>query len=863
MICTGCNQEHDDNQACPNCVGQPQGADANTGNQPGPDSAAGSSPLNGSAPSPAGAAGATQPGTPPENTGTDANGQPANPTTEVGIDLKDSKVIAHGDAIVAGVLYQFGVAERGQKVEEEKSLHDSVKQLTSREKREYRPPDDDLQKMVQSLLKDRLILLSSSFAEYALDAAWEVIEALPPSPTRVQNRIAFEDTITKDLEFSLQKLCEQRSDVENETVTLVDALHDQADTFPASILGNSAWVEAARQDLKNSKLFLVVVVNHEYATTKNLSQRKLSYKTFSYWNIPFLEPFFRHRFADPEQLLAEIAKQRANGKWEEDESAFTQQVINYYVNDALRDTINKGGPTDPDSAAESLLQAACPVEKTVLYTATFFNEITSPEFCRVVESLLGSRTMMKNSNISTNGTTPATTQIEVPLRRIWEEEKDELFTKLLVETSTANDSPLTVSLSEFNLGEALRKLFEKRHRFYLLDQFQGLIQTGIFFYPSLRVAKNTTQLAIDLAQLYPDEFNEGWIVTLVMRIGEYFATRDLDDERVEDPMFYFLSNKQPGAFHVAFARVSDVCQRFLNSPQPQRKSVVPNSLEYLMQNKYHQEVLWLIKQLKFNPEFDDWHWLKQLLHQADLNTKYLTYYYILSYLKQLGTRVYEGLKRIEEWLPPNDRSNLTDFDTFIFRILIKYCLDTIARFKGKHYGKWPSRYGLFSLTDAKTANSRFASLANCLLHPGVDRTLTGLKIEGTRIDLIGILLAEWSFILLGTPSTPQTPTKNGKEDEPTDETPKCTASQMFDLLLKQFLSRLDSQQRLELLKYWTQYDSALLILGNSHTVPTEQRHELKWKKALVQRLIRELKLIPAAKPSRTNSPGPIVTSSHA
>jgi hypothetical protein len=862
MICPGCNQEHDDNQACGNCLPQPQVTDPNTGNQPGTDPATEPSPPNESAPSQVGAAGSTRPGAPPETTGTDPNGPPANPTTQVRIDIRDSKMAAHGDSIVAGVLTQIQLLERSQKAEEEKSLHDSVKQLTSREKREYRPRDEDLQTMVQSLLKDHLILLSSSFAEYALDAAWEVIEALPPSPTRIQSRIAFEDTITKDLEFSLQKLCEQRSDVENETVTVVDALHSQADTFPASILGNSARVEAARQDLKNSKLFLIVVVNHEYATEKRLSQPNLSYKSFSYWNIPFLEPFFQYRFADHEQLLAEIARQCANEKWEEDESGFTRQIINYYANNVLRHIINNGGPKNPDSSAESLLKNACPVQKTVLYTATFFNEITSPEFCRIVESLLGTRTMLKNApGIGTNGSTPATAMIEVPLRRIWDEEKDDMFTKLLVETSTITDSPRTVSLSEFNLAEPLRKLFEKRHRFYVIDQFKALQQTGIFFYPSLRLARNTTQLAVDLAQLYPDEFNEGWVVTLVMHIRQHFATRASDEEWVEDSMFYFLSNTQPGAFHVAFARVSEICQRFLDSPQ--QKSVVPNSLEYLMKHGYQQEVLWLIKQLKFNPEFDDWYWLKQLLHRADLKTKYLTYHYILSYLKQLGTRVYEGLKRIEEWLPPSDRSNLTDFDTFIFRILIKYCLDTIARFNEKHYGKWPSRYPLFTLTDAETAKSRFALLANCLLHQGVDRTLVGLNIDGTRIDLIGILLAEWSFILLGTPSTPQTSAKNGKEDEPNGEAQNCTASEMFDLLLKQFLGRLDSQQRLELLKYWTQYESALLIFGSSYGVPTEQRNEFKWKKALIQRLIRELKLIPAAKPSRTNSPGPIVTSSHA
>ncbi len=651
MMCPGCNQEHDDNQACPNCSQQPKVIDPNAGKQPSEDPAPQSSLPNGAAPPQAGTGKPAEPGPSPKTSGDDPNGLSANSLTQIRMDISDSKVAA-ATSIIAGVINQFPPPERSQKVEDEKSLQDSVKQLTSREKREYHPQDEELRAMVQSLLEDRLILLSSSFAEYALDTAWEVINALPPSATRVQNRIAFEDTSAKNVEFSLQKLCEHRSDAENQTVTLVEALHSQAYTFPESVLGNSARVEAARQDLKNSKLFLVVVVNHTYATEKELSQRNLAHKSFSYWNIPFLEPFFQKRFADHEQLLAELAKQRASGKWEEVESNFTKQVASYDANGVLRDIINNGGPKDPESSAESMLKTSSPVEKTVLYTATFFNEITSPEFCRVVESLLDNQSMRDASAISTNGATSAAAEIEAPLRRIWDKKKDELFTNLLVETTTA--SPRTVSLSEVNLAEPLRKLFERRHRFYLIDQFRALQQTGIFFYPSLRLAKNTTQLAIDLAQLYPDEFNEGWIVMMVMRIREYFATRESDEDQPEDPMFHFLSKTQPGASNVAFARVSEICRRFLDSPQ---KSVVPNSLDYLLKNGYQQEVLWLIKQLKFNPEFDDWYWLKQLLNRADLKTKYLTYHYILSYLKQLGTRVYDGLNKLEGWLPQTDRSN--------------------------------------------------------------------------------------------------------------------------------------------------------------------------------------------------------------
>lgn len=783
-------------------------------------------PLDGSASPPAGSNGATQPGEPQSGTS----------NTNVAINIP-GETNSNGPTTIAGVLYQINNTDQSHKVEEEKSLHDSVKQLTSRTTREYRPAEDDLQKMVASLLEDNLILISSSFAEYAFDTAWEVIESLPHSDTRYKGRIAFEDTIGKDVEFSLQKLCEQRADSEVETVLLVDALHSQAETFPASILGNCARIEAAKQDLRNSKLLLVVVINHEYAIEKNLSQPTLSYKSLCYWNIPFLKPFFENVFADHEALLAEIAIQRAGRKWEEDELSFTQQIINYYVNDKLRDVIDNGGPKDPETFAETKLKTACPVLKTVLYTATFFNEITSPEFCRVVEALLGTRTLLMDApDINRNGATPATSKVEVPLRRLWDEEKDELFTELLVETSTSTDSPRTVSLAEYNLAEPLRKRFEKYHRFYLIDQFRALQNTGIFFYPSLRVAKNTTQLAVELAHLYPDEFNEGWIVALVKCIRKYFA-EGVSDADLANTMFRFLSNTQPGAFNVAFARISEVCKRFLEAPQ--QKSVVPNSLEYLMQTGYQHEVLLLIKQLKFNQDFDEWYWLKQLLNRGNSKTQYLTYYYIISYLKQMGPRVYDGLKKIAEWLPPTDRSTYSEFELFIFRVLIKYCLDTTDAFKEKHYGKWPSRYALFNVTDEESANTNLSLLARWLLHPGVDHTLKGLNV-GTRITLIGILLAEWSFILLGTPSV--STSKNGKEAPRRESSESWSASQTFKVLVKQFFDQLDPQQEIELLECWTELQRALFKLGDPHLLDDKEYKELKWKSAMIERLMSELRI---------------------
>jgi len=770
--------------------------------------------------------------------------------------MEMASISATGNVTIIGVAQDaFSLADNSHKIKEEKSLYDFVKNLPRRSTRQYQPPLEELQRMVANLRDKRLILISSSHTEYALDASWGLIERLPGSPKRFNGMIAFEDIASKNIEFSIQKLLEQRPEAEAESVVLVDATHTQAQTFPASFLGHTARAGSFEDLLRTNKHFLVVMVDLSYARENNLAHH-----SFPYWEIPFLEPFFEKAFPqEHERLLKEIRTQR--GKWEQDEVSFARQIINYQHSERLLEIIESGGPQDPEGCAEALLKTANQVEKTVLYAATVFEEITSPEFCRVVEALINERARraaeQSSPPVAANGSAGSAHagETEIPLRRLWEKEKDDIFTKWLVEGSTSTDSPRMVSLSESNLREPLRKQFEKRHRFYLMDQFNALQETGILFYPSLRLAENTTRIAVDMARIYPDEFDESWIVALVMRLRRHFIGAGSAGSDEDDQMFQFLPSSQPGASDVAFARISDICKRLLGSPS--QSKVVPNSLDYLLQTGCHEEVLWLIKQLKFSAEFDDWFWLKQLLFRGDVKTKYLTYHYIISYLKRMGTNVYDGLTKIETWLPSSERQSYSEFDTFVFRLMIKYCFDTIARFDHRHYGQWPSRYPLFAIKDAQLAESHTSLLAHWLLHPAVDPTLADLGIGGSRITLVGALLAEWSFILLGTadishadPSSAQSETEVTTESaESENSTVNWSATDLFNLLLPQFITQIDLSQRVELLSYWNQLEHELFRFRVLPSHGSELRNELIWKRKLVRRLITEIKKTPPPKKS--------------
>jgi hypothetical protein len=857
MECPNCAQQVADDQVCQNCQRQHPSTTTpadlkeqnpvQTSSPPSPPSPA--APEE--APSRTAGSKQQQPNLSPGDNKPDPRAQIAR-DPDVKLDMAGT-ITARGNVTIIGrVQDALRLADQSHKIEEEKSLYDFVKKLPKRAKGQYQASPEEIKEKVVALRDRRLIIISSSHTEYALDAAWEVIEGLPGSPKRSNGMITFEDVAGKNIEFSIQKLLEQPPEAEAESVVLVDALHTQARAFPDSFLGHTALAGTRQDLLRNNKHFLVVLVDLNYAREKSLAYQT----SFPYWEVPFLEPFFEGAFPqEHERLLKEIRSQ--GGKWEQDEVSFAKQIVNYQQGERLLTIIENGGPKDPEQSAEALLKKATPVEKTVLYTATLFEEITSPEFSRVVEALLHQRTMREPAPAAAgNGDTGSapTAETEVLLLRLWEKEKDDIFDRLLVEGTGTNYSPRTVNLAESNLREPLRKQFERRHRFYLMDQFKALQETGILFYPSLRLSKNTTEIALEMARLYPDEFDERWIVSLVMRLKRHFTGASSESDE-EDQMFKYLPRFQPSTSDVAFAKIADICKLLLASPS--QSKVVPNSLDYMLQAGCHEEVLWLVKQFKFSAEFDDWYWLKQLLHQGNAKTKYLTYHYIISYLKRMGANVYDGLIKIETWLPSSERKSYSEFDTFVFRVMIKYCFDTMARFDHRHYGQWPSRYPLFAITNAQSAETHTSLLAHWLLHPAVDRTLADLGIGGSRMTLVGALLAEWSFILLGPADLAQADSSGAESEteittEDSESKPTAvnwSAADLFDLLLRQFVSQVDLYQRWEIVSYWKELEHELSKFRGLSSHGTELRDELTWKRTLVRGLITEIKKTPLPKKS--------------
>jgi hypothetical protein len=753
------------------------------------------------------------------------------------------------------------------KPEEEVSLYSLTQKLPPRDNLElHESAQVEVREKVAQLKETRLMFIACPYAEFAVDAGQVAVERLGLDNPEQNRLLNYEDVAGKNLVFTARNLLEQIPKEEAERALLVYAQSDSAQSFLDSFFDTPNRIDVIRAELRRSHLFLIVIAAPQNA------QRRLGHLRrtllFAYAEIPFLGPFLRQNFPDDyERLEVNIGDQRARGKWEKDETSFCRQILDFYHDEQLEAVVAAGGPEDPRLSAETLLEGSGLVEKNVLYAATFFQEVTLPEFSLVVEALLDghSAAAAPPANGAKDGDAPAPARAELSPGRVWEKEKDRLFNQWLRETSVAKDSFRVVTLSNSALREPLRKLFEKQHRFYLIDQFNALQERGIFFHPSLRLAENAAMIAVRMAGAYPDRFNENWVVDLVNRVSRHFDFDSSEAPAGEEAMFRFLRGSQPWAFNLALARVAAVLRRMLESPQ--LRGVVQSSLEQLIKGGYHEETLLLVKQLQFAPEFDELHWLKQLLHRADNRTRHLTYYYLYAHLKRTGGGVYEWLKRIEAWLPQTDRDpgSYSQFDHFALRLLIQYCVETVARFNAKYYGDWPSRYPLLAVSDGEEAAERTSLIARWLLHPGIESTLARMKMGGTRMTLIGALLAEWAFILLGPADAspadaPAAPGENGARlaDVSAEAAydARCSPATLFDLLVWQFASRTNLSQRLELLKYWNKLNHDLLKYQVRLPTASGLRGQLSWKRELVGKLITQIKSAPAAARSLPAAYGP-------
>ena len=514
-----------------------------------------------------------------------------------------------------------------------------------------------------------------------------------------------------------------------------------------------------------------------------------------------------------------------------------------------------------DVYAESLLTDD-EIKNTVLYTVTFFPDLSPEDFDQVIAFLLEGKTKEFTSSsevLNAKGKVKTVTTKETKnLPDLWINPdnptyKDKLLSQCYIEPQQLPNSFQQIIDFQENytyLRDEFIQFF-KKSAFYSKDKFQKI--QILIFWSSEKIVSNAIIMASSMALSNPNLYGESFLLSIINRLGEYENKVLLDatlsslasEQSLEQTIFNIQSQKRESENVKAL-----LCERlaalvYKMEEYPELKGISDNFLKRIMEPpiKRPDVVLEICKYLRIVPDFNEIYWIKQILSRGDAETRNNAYNFLFSLLKQSKNRLYERLKNIEEWLPdasknPSDYSPLNEYALQIF---IEYSMEQTSNLKVEYYGQYPSRHSLFyplQYDQDDQIDEKLNILVNFLFCLYLDKNEKYhsdklalayiIDKDVNAIDLIGYLIAQWYMILHGL-----------QENE--IQLPDCImemsnpeASKIFQKLLTKIIDKINPYLRNELVKSWVRFGKYLLNEG-------QKDRKLKQEFVTRYKLVKKLK----------------------
>ncbi|GET41074.1 hypothetical protein [Microseira wollei] len=485
---------------------------------------------------------------------------------------------------------------------------------------------------------------------------------------------------------------------------------------------------------------------------------------------------------------------------------------------------------------ESLFAENNLIKNTVLYVATFFPNLSPPEFEQVVSFLLAEQTttVTVKSQITTEQgeTRLIEAPKEKPLTDIWKEcQHDTILQNCFLGAIYQEDNSQVIDFYAPQLREKLKKYFKEERTAYLSNQFKQSRFLLFNSYVSVNVAINAIFLSVDMAMSSPYTYGRDWlfeIITIFTKKANQDITTQSDLEEHGDRLLAEI--KPEKRINFILARISSLIKEMLDYSQLQ--GVIKDFLEYLISVKRYDAVLGIVKRLRFVSQFDELYWVKQLLDRGDKDARSQAYKFLYSQLEQSDSRIYEMLETIKTWLPKSDcpPRKYSQSNKYALQLLFGYSLETISDMDVKHYGCYPSKYPLFAPLNHESMESNIKTLISWIFYPDDEGELAIKHIDEDinktdLIPLIGFLIAGWFMILMGL--------------EKKDPAPEVY--QIADNLIRQIIQHTNRSQQKELVTFWEELIDELLCADLEES-PGESEDKKLRKQTLRQRsVVKQLK----------------------
>ncbi len=623
-------------------------------------------------------------------------------------------------------------------------------------------------KLFERFKQERILLLGGSGDDNSLLVSHQVARLLKIKKEQNIRRLDLACYPTNPL--TILTISPERKTLDNEViqdaVVFVDAENESGYDFTGSLLKSNAWfIRDYSLKLTNNRLYMICLVN------------AASINDWIKSGKPVRPPYWPIENEKDETLPSE------------NEPAISREI---------EQLLSSGSETDGL------------IIRIILFIVSFFPDLTTGEFNDLVGKWL------KNDSEATiegpTGNDPENTILtKTSLLDIWKK-KSGFFTKQCFLKLRDEQGKKFVSFYNRSYAEIIKKQLEDHYWAFSHEKVSEILRMRLIFHPSDSVATRSAEI---IAEYLPGN-EENFIYWLLWafnilndeenraeNIRQILGIRDSDGDVEETGKKYFYYNRLAKLFRAVLR-------------YPSLKTMVSNVMERLIQDHCHQSAFILVKRLQYDPNFDESHWLKQLLQRGDAKTREEIKKYLFNGL--INTDVNDVTNKLSEWLPQENSPSgkYSQMNKTALELLVKYYSHQIKIFDREFYGLEPTLFPLFIFENKSVAGAQLEVLAKHLLHP----LNLKLRLEGMPyIYYAALLLERWSRILCENNLAASTDTNHG--EGPSNR-------EILHFLLAKVVLACSTEEQEEIKSFWRE-------LKNFHD--TVYKETSDWK--IQEQVIRE------------------------
>jgi hypothetical protein len=557
--------------------------------------------------------------------------------------------------------------------------------------------------------------------------------------------------------------------------------------FKSLFIEEKESFESIKTELISKNIFFICYVQEKALLNTIQSKRQVTYSKdqqsierkffFPLHKIPFLPVIlqfhFKERWTEIQDILIGQKEQGFWGKNKTDNELYNG-IYGYLEEGTYKleqeiEKRRKGDFREKLVGKIETLPLDQKVHKHILFITAFFPQISISEFKLLVNLLLDGKTeetkIHKNLKGSENDEESKYEPKIIQLTEQWEKQGDEILSYCRIISSSLENGRVYFDFEEPELRDEVLTILQKRHFLFFEDQFQRIINSGIFF--ETKVSKQFVRnLTENLTNMVPyDPYLYGlnllhWIFVRIFTQNKIQLKKRLEELSEEElNLMNNYINQQKFEREIGFNRLLDLMRLMLDKSELLSQQVL-TFIEFLFQKNLFLVVLRIVEDLQNSSSINAIEWIKRILNQKEAKGE-IHYECIRSLYRMAKLSTYETFDVLEKikrwWSGKNPNGNLSLSQANSILLILFFGNPLFGRFPLSYYGKWPSKYFLFNFNENNVKDT-WSFLIQWLFHPNMEQAYKiadnqkrkpDVSIEEILTKVRAFIIESWFLILNG------------------------------------------------------------------------------------------------------------------